>query len=52
MIYMDLEGLESPVVVVADGDVTAKSGQTLKLGIPVERCHLFDQNDQRVLPVE
>ncbi|NRP10508.1 MULTISPECIES: sn-glycerol-3-phosphate ABC transporter ATP-binding protein UgpC [unclassified Marinobacterium] len=52
MIYMDLEGLESPVVVVADGDVTAKSGQTLTLGIPVERCHLFDQNDQRVLPVE
>ena len=52
MIYLELEGMESPVVIVADGDVMAKSGQSLTVGIPAERCHLFDQNDQRVLPIE
>ena len=52
MIYLDREGLEGPVVVVAGGDFTPKSGELIKVGIPADRCHLFDQNDQRVLPVE
>ena len=50
MIYLEREGLESPIVVVAHGDFTTRCGEILRVGIPADRIHLFDQDDQRILP--
>jgi ABC-type sugar transport system ATPase subunit len=51
MLYMELDGMDGPLVAVADGDFMAQKGDVLKLGIPASRAHLFDQNQQRVLPL-
>lgn len=52
MLYMELDGMDGPLVAVADGDFMAQKGDVIKLGIPVGRSHLFDQNEQRVLPLD
>jgi len=52
MLYMERDGLEGPLVAVADGDFMAKKGDVIKLGIPASRAHLFDSNEQRVLPLD
>lgn len=52
MMYMDLDGMDGPIVAVADGDFMCERGDVIKLGIPASRAHLFDQNEQRVLTLD
>lgn len=46
MLYMDIDGEDGPIVVVVDGENCPEKGAELTLGIPTDRVHLFDADDQ------
>ena len=48
-IYLDLPGA-AEFAVHSAGDVAAKSGDVLRVGLPAEGCHLFDANGEAFQP--
>lgn len=43
-LYLEKEG--EPLVVETEGNSTIKVGDTVKVGLPSNRCHLFDNSNQ------
>jgi len=52
MLYMDVDGEDGPLVLVVDGENCPARGDALKVGIPADRVHLFDADDQAIAPSE
>ena len=46
MLYLEREGEDGPLVVVVDGEQAPGRGDTIKIGVPNDRIHLFDTADQ------
>ena len=50
MLYMDVDGEDGPLVLVVDGENCPARGDAIKVGIPADRVHLFDADDQAIAP--
>ena len=48
-LYIDVPGAQAPVIVRASPDNPLAAGDTARLGLPPQRCHVFDA-EGRALP--
>ena len=46
MLYFDRDGEDGPLVAVVDGEQHYSRGQTVKVGVPMSRIHLFNSQEQ------